>query len=260
MSDARPAPVLAETLSGDDVRHGFFTRAGGVSQGVYTSLNCGLGSDDDRETVLENRRRVAHCLTGRDGAPLTCHQIHSATALVVDGPFPAGPPPRADALATRTPGVVVGALAADCAPVLLADRRAGVVAAAHAGWRGAVDGVVDAAVAAMESLGARRADIAAAIGPCIGVASYEVGLEFEATFLERDPANARFFRPGARAEKRQFDLSAYLAERARGLGLGSVEAIGRDVYAEQETFFSYRRSQHRGEPDYARLISAIALV
>jgi len=252
-------PLEAAALSGEGVRHGFFTRAGGVSEGVYASLNCGLGSDDDRDAVVENRRRAGNWLTGRNAEPMTAYQIHSAKAVVVEGPF-AGEPAKADALVTATPGVVVGALAADCAPVLLADRRAGVVAAAHAGWRGAIDGVVEAAVVAMEGLGARRADIAAAVGPCIGQASYEVGLEFEAAFLERSPANGRYFAPGRSAEKRQFDLSAFVAEGARALGLGAVEAVGRDVYAEEDRFFSYRRSRHRNEPDYARLLSAIALV
>mgnify|MGYP003700899229 CR=1 FL=1 len=252
-------PLQSELLASDGVRHGFFDRHGGVSEGIYASLNCGIGSDDDRAAVLENRRRAGRHLAGRDADPLTCFQIHSATALVVDGPFK-GDLPKADALVTRTPGVVVGALAADCAPVLLADRKAGVVAAAHAGWRGAIEGVVDAAVRAMEGLGATRGDIHVAVGPCIGQASYEVGLEFEAAFLERDPANASYFKPGQSAEKRQFDLAGYVADRARGLGLGAVEALGHDVYAAPDRFFSYRRSQHRGEPDYARLLSAIVLV
>lgn len=254
-----PQPLVAETLASDSIRHGFFTRAGGVSDGVYDSLNCGLGSKDRPDAVRENRRRVAACLTGRDGQPLTAYQIHSARAVVVDKPFE-GTPPEADALATATPGVVVGALAADCAPVLLADSGAGVVAAAHAGWRGAVAGVVEAAVEAMESLGADRARIRAAVGPCIGQASYEVGLEFEAAVLAASPDAGRYFAPGISSEKRQFDLSAYVADRARGLGLAGVETVDRDVYAEPDVFFSYRRARHRGEDDYARLISAIALV
>lgn len=256
---ARPAPLTADALASEHVRHGFFTRAGGVSAGVYASLNCGLGSRDTPENVRENRRRVAAHLTGRDGLPLTAYQVHSARAVIVDRPF-AGKPPQADALATATPGIVVGALAADCAPVLLADAAAGVVAAAHAGWRGALAGVVDAAVEAMESLGAERKRIRAAVGPCIAQLSYEVGLEFETAFLAESPGAARFFAPGKSVEKRQFDLAGYVADRALGLGLGAVEIVARDVYAEPESFFSYRRSRHRGEEDYARLISAIALV
>lgn len=252
-------PIHADALASDHVRHGFFTREGGVSEGIYASLNCGLGSSDDRKTVRENRRRAARSLIETDTAPLTCYQVHSAKAVIVDGPFD-GAAPQADALATATPGVIVGALAADCAPVLLADAKAGVVAAAHAGWRGAVDGVVDAAVEAMESLGARRGDIAAVVGPCIAQASYEVGLEFEETFLARDPTNARYFHPGKSVEKRQFNLTGYVVDRAKGLGLGQVGFVDADVYPDEARFFSYRRSQHRGEAGYGRLLSAIALV
>lgn len=253
------APLQAGELAHAGVAHGFFTRHGGVSQGDYASLNCGLGSDDDRDAVLENRRRVAGWLTGRDSEPLTAHQIHSADVVVVDGPF-AGARPKADALVTATPGVVVSALAADCAPVLLADPKARVVAAAHAGWRGAVAGVVEAAVRAMEELGAERANIRGAVGPCIAQASYEVGLEFEETFLEKSAENAKFFAPGARPEKRQFDLQGYIVDSAHALGLRGFGAVSRDVYAEPETFFSYRYARHNGRPDYARLISGIALV
>jgi len=259
MSDSPLEALASATLAGDAVRHGFFTRHGGVSQWPYATLNCGPGSKDDPDAVAENRRRAATHLAGRTADPLTAYQVHSAKAVIVDGPFP-GAPPEVDALVTATPGVVVAALAADCAPVLLADRRAGVVAAVHAGWRGAVSGVVDAAVEAMESLGAQRADIAACVGPCIGQASYEVGAEFEATFLKAAPGNARYFIPGARPDKSHFDLAGYVADRARGLGLGAVEAMGEDVYAQPGLFFSYRRSQHEDAPDYARLISAIVLV
>lgn len=255
----RPRPLTSDVLDATNVRHGFFTRLGGVSGGIYDALNCGPGSSDAPDAVAENRRRAARALTGRDTTLLTCHQVHSATALVVDGPFD-GAAPRADALVTAVPGVVVGALAADCAPVLLADAKAGVVAAVHAGWRGALDGVVDAAVAAMEGLGAVRADIRAVVGPCIGQASYEVGLEFEAAFLARDPATDRFFGPGVSEAKRQFDLPGYLTARARALDLGAVAAMDVDVYADAGRFFSYRRSRHNGEPDYGRLLSAIVLV
>lgn len=253
-----PEPIIADALQAPNVRHGFFTRVGGVSQGIYAGLNCGVGSDDDRAAVRANRDRVAETLLGKPAAVLTCHQIHSADVVVVDGPFD-GPAPKADALVTRTPGIVLGALAADCAPVLLADPQAGVVAAAHAGWRGALAGVVDAAVIAMEGLGAKRDAINVVVGPCIAQASYEVGLEFEAAFTAEAPASAKFFMPGARPDKRQFDLPGYLVWRTSTLGLASVAATGHDVYPDADRFFSYRRSQHRSEPDYGRLISAIAL-
>lgn len=253
-----PEPIMADALQAPNVRHGFFTRLGGVSQGIYDSLNCGVGSDDDKTNALLNRDRIAQALLGKPAAVLTCHQIHSAEVVVVDAPFD-GLAPKADALVTRTPGIVIGALAADCAPVLLADAQAGVVAAAHAGWRGALAGVVDAAVVTMEGLGAKRGAIHAVVGPCIAQASYEVGLEFEAAFTADIPANARFFTPGARPDKRQFDLPGYLVWRTSTLGLASISATGHDVYPDAERFFSYRRSQHRSEPDYGRLISAIAL-
>lgn len=254
-----PEPLVSAALARGDVRHGFFTRQGGVSDGIYASLNCGLGSGDDRAAVTENRRRAATALLGAPAPVLTAYQVHSAEAAIVTAPF-TGAPPKVDALVTQTPGLVVGALAADCAPVLLADAAAGVVAAAHAGWRGALSGVVGAALEAMESLGADRKRTTVVVGPCIGQASYEVGLEFEAAFLERDAANGRYFLPGKTAEKRQFDLSGYVAARAEALGVGAVERIERDVYAAPETFFSYRMSRRRDEPDYGRLLSAIALV
>lgn len=253
-----PDPIIAPALAKGAVRHGFFTRAGGVSSGIYAGLNCGIGSDDDKAAVLENRDRVAKTLLGQSAPVLTCHQIHSAEVVVVDAPFD-GPAPKADALVTATPGIVLGALAADCAPVLLADSKAGVVASVHAGWRGALAGVVDAAVKAMEGLGADRAHISAVVGPCIAQASYEVGAEFEAAFIGDAPEAAQFFQPGVSAEKRQFDLPGYLVWRTTKLGLLSVEATGDDVYPDAQRFFSYRRSQHRNEADYGRLISAIAL-
>lgn len=256
--NAAITPEECAVLAAPGIRHGFFTRRGGVSTGVYASLNCGLGSADDQAAIRENRDRAGAWLAGKPAAVSTAYQIHSATAAVIDAPL-GSDLPKADALVTATPGVVVGALAADCTPVLLADPNAGVVAAAHAGWRGAIDGVVASAVTAMEGLGARRADIRAAIGPCIGQASYEVGLEFEATFLERTPGNARYFAPGKSAAKRQFDLSRFVTESTQALGLAEVGRLDIDVYAAPDRFFSYRRSQHEGAPDYARLLSAIVL-
>jgi YfiH family protein len=251
-------PVITSRVLSDlpGVRHAFFTRRGGVSAGIYASLNVGVGSNDDPAAVQENRRRCA----GHFGAPevVTAYQVHSPTALVADGPWPAGPP-QADAVVSATPGVVCGALAADCAPVLLADPEARVVAAAHAGWKGALTGVVEAAVARMESLGARRERLRAAVGPCIGPASYEVGVEFLERFVHSDRAYARYFRPGAAADKRMFDLPAFVLGRLEAAGVRDAEWVGRDTCAEADDFFSNRRAFKRGEPDYGRLLSAIAL-
>jgi YfiH family protein len=241
------------------IRHGFFTREGGVSDGIFASLNCGLGSGDDRAKVGENRARAAHSFDLPAERLVTVYQIHSSEAVTVSQPWTVEHSPRADALVTDKPGIMLGVLAADCAPVLLADPVAKVVGAAHAGWRGAHAGVVDSAVAAMEKLGAQRKNIVAAIGPCIAQASYEVSDEFQAPFLQQDEANARFFAPGKRAGKKQFDLPAYLAHRIGRLGLKEVAVSGRDTQAEESDFFSYRRTTLRGERDYGRLLSAIAL-
>lgn len=237
------------------VRHAFFARQGGVSTGIYASLNVGVGSKDDPEAVAENRRRAAAHL---GGDLVTAYQIHSATALVADGPWPAGPP-QADGVVTATPGVVCGALAADCAPILFADASARVVAAAHAGWKGALTGVAEHAIARMEALGARRERIVAAVGPCIGPASYEVGLEYVQRFTEADPAYGRFFSAGAAPDKRQFDLPGFVLARLRAAGIAQCEWIGRDTCAEPDLFFSNRRAFKQGEPDYGRLLSAIVL-
>jgi YfiH family protein len=249
------SPRLAE-LAG--VRHAFFTRQGGVSEGLYASLNVGRGSGDDAVRVAQNRARAAGALGGDADALATAYQIHSARAVVIEAPFE-GAPPQADAVVTRAPGLICGALAADCAPVLLADPEARVVAAVHAGWRGALGGVVEAAIAAMVSIGADPARISAAVGPCIGPASYEVGREFLATFVAADPANAAFFAAGATSEKRLFDLPAYVLARLAAAGVTGAEWIGRDTCAEADWFFSNRRAVHRGERDYGRLLSAIAL-
>lgn len=250
-------PVLTSALLDlPGVRHAFFTRQGGVSRGIYDSLNVGVGSNDDPDAVAENRRRAAAHLGGE---LVTAYQVHSPTALVADGPWPAGPP-QADAVVSATPGVICGALSADCAPILLADAEARVVAAAHAGWKGALTGVAEAAVSRMEELGARRERIRAAIGPCIAPASYEVGLEYADRFTEADPAHARFFTAGAAPEKRQFDLPGFVLARLKAAGVERCEWIGRDTCAEGELFFSNRRAFKAGEPDYGRLLSAIVLV
>jgi YfiH family protein len=252
-------PVLADNLAGlNGVAHGFFTRQGGVSGGIYASLNCGLGSDDEPEAVRENRRRVVAHLAAGD--IVSAHQVHGITALRVDQVWPAGVRPKADAMVTATRGLALGVLTADCAPVLMADADAGVVGAAHAGWRGAVAGVLEATIEAMERLGASRGRIAAAVGPCIRQPAYEVGQEFEAEFLRQDPANGRFFSrgpgPGGRPH---FDLSAYALSRLLAARVAHAEQSAACTFAQPGEFFSYRGSRARQEPDYGRQISAIVL-
>jgi YfiH family protein len=252
-----PLPVITSPLLDlPGVRHAFFTRQGGVSQGIYASLNAGLGSRDDEAAVRENRRRCAAHFDRE--SVVTVYQVHSAEALAVTGDWPAGPP-QADGLVTAAPGVVVGALAADCAPVLMADAQARVVAACHAGWKGALTGVVEATIARMEALGARRERLACAVGPCIGPASYEVGLEFLDRFVDADPANGALFTPGAAADKRQFDLPGFVLARLQAAGVAASAWVGCDTCAQADAFFSNRRAFKRGETDYGRLLSAIML-
>jgi purine-nucleoside/S-methyl-5'-thioadenosine phosphorylase / adenosine deaminase len=253
-----PNPVLAAALSDAvGIAHGFFTRHGGVSQGIYASLNCGAGSKDDPAAVRENRMRVVSHLGARE--IVSAHQVHGTTAVVVREPWPAGQRPRADALVTDRPGMALGVLTADCAPVLFADARAGVVAAAHAGWRGAIAGICEAAIAAMETLGAARSHIHAAVGPCIGQAAYQVGADFQAQFLAHDPANAAFFTPSDAEGRPHFDLPAYLASRLARSGVAIVNVPEACTFEGGSQFFSYRRSRLRNEADYGRQISAIVL-
>ena len=241
------------TLSG--IAHGFFGRRGGVSRGLYDSLNCGLGSADNADHVGENRRRVQQALGAK--ALCTLYQVHSATVVTVEAPWNAGP--QADAMVGKTKGLALGILSADCAPVLLADADAGVIGAAHAGWKGALAGVIEAAVAAMEKLGARRTRIAAAIGPCISQVNYEVGAELRQRFVDADPASARFFATGSRAHHHQFDLEGFAADRLSRAGVDNVSRLGACTYAREAEFFSFRRATHRGEADYGRELSAIVL-
>ena len=237
------------------VAHGFLGRRGGVSAGMHGGLNVGLGSEDDAAAVAENRARAAAAVL--PGASLvTCYQVHSADCVTVREPL--AERPRADALVTDRPGLLLGILTADCAPVLFTDQEAGVIGAAHAGWKGALAGVTDATIAAMEALGADRDRIAAAIGPCIARTSYEVDEGFRTRFLADDPDNERFFAEG-RAGHPRFDLEAYVAHRLAAAGLGRVEALGLDTYPDEARFFSYRRATHRGEPSYGRQISLIGL-
>jgi YfiH family protein len=241
----------------DGVPHGFLGRRGGVSTGACAGLNAGLGSGDDRAAIAENRRLAVAAVA--PGARLvTVHQIHSPEAVYAETPWPDDARPRADALVTDRPGLALGILTADCAPVLLADREAGVIGAAHAGWKGAFAGVIEAVVAAMEGRGARRERIVAAVGPAIARKSYEVDEAFLRRFAEADPANERFFTPGREAHH-QFDVEAYVLSRLAQAGVTRAEAIGLDTYAEPDRFFSFRRATHRGEPGYGRQLSLIAL-
>ncbi|MEO8547045.1 MAG: peptidoglycan editing factor PgeF [Sphingomicrobium sp.] len=237
--------------------HGFLGRRGGVSTGEMAGLNVGFGSSDDRDSIAENRKlAIAAVLPGAELT--TVHQVHSADAVYVERPWAQDQRPHADAMATDRPGLLLGILTADCAPVLLADGEAGVVGAAHAGWRGALAGVTDSAIAEMERLGARRERIAAAVGPCIGRASYEVDAGFRQRFFEADLTNERFFAAGP-VGKPHFDLEAYVVARLAAAGVRSIAALGLDTYADAERFFSYRRSTHRGEADYGRQIAIIAV-
>ncbi len=246
--------MRAGALAG--IPHGFLGRRGGVSEGVVAGLNVGWGSGDDRAAIAENRRRAIEAI--QPGARLvTVHQVHSADAVEA-GDWPDDNRPPADALVTDRPGILLGILTADCAPVLLADEDAGVVGAAHAGWRGAVAGVCESVIAAMERLGARRARIAAAIGPAIAMRSYEVDQAFADRLTGDEPANERFL-AGGPAGKPHFDLEAYVAARLAAVGLRTVEALGLDTYSQPERFYSYRRATHAGEPDYGRQLSLIGL-
>ncbi len=264
---AAPAPERAETplrspaldpLPG--IRHGFFTRTGGVSTGLYAGLNCGPGSGDAPDSVVENRRRAMAMLGQDDKMLATMHQIHSATCLEIAAPPLAAPRPRADGLVTRTPGLTLGILTADCVPVLLADAQTPVIGACHAGWKGALGGILEATIACLLNAGARRESLVAAIGPSIRQPSYEVGPGFPAPFLAADPANEGFFRPAARPGHWLFDLPGYVAQRLRAAGIGRISDLARDTYVEEDAFFSYRRATHRAEPDYGRQLSAIVLM
>lgn len=252
-------PLTSPLLDLPGVRHAFFTRQGGVSTGIYDSLNVGRGSGDEPTDVAENRRRTAEHFGLPIGALSTCYQIHSATALTTDRPW-GDERPQGDAVVTATLGILCGALAADCAPILIADPQGRVVASAHAGWKGALHGVAEAAVAAMTDLGADPSRMVAVVGPCIGQASYEVGLEFLSAFTTRDGDHERFFAPGETAEKRMFDLPGLVVSRLKAAGVGTAAWIGHDTCAEEALFFSNRRAFKRGEPDFGRLLSAITLV
>ena len=250
--------LTATTLRSRGVAHGFFTRQGGVSKGVYSSLNGGVGSRDIPEAVAENRARIAGALGAEADRLAVPYQVHSPDALALTGPWGSDARPRCDGVATATRGLALGVTGADCGMVLFVDTRARVVGAAHAGWRGALAGVIEATVAAMERLGAQRSRVVAALGPCIRLASYEVGPEFVAAFAHAGEDTNRFFEDGE-AGRSRFDLPAYIAERAARAGVAGFEDLKLDTYADDERFFSYRRATHRAEPDYGRLVSAIVL-
>jgi YfiH family protein len=252
--------IEARALAGlAGIRHAFFTRDGGVSPGIYASLNAGVGSNDDPQNVAANRARMAASLGVAPEQFLTCYQIHSPDVVVADTPWSGDARPRADAIVTCRPGLAIGISTADCGPVLFADPEAHIVGAAHAGWRGALAGVTDATIAAMERLGAARARIVAAIGPMIRQPNYEVGPDLIDRFVAAAPANRRFFAPAARDGHFLFDLAGYVASRLAAAGIGAIEDLDACTYADPGRFYSYRRMTHRGEADYGRHINAIVL-
>ena len=242
-----------------DIAHGFSGRLGGVSRGAYSSLNCGLGSNDDPDSIRENRRIVASRLDLAASALSTPWQVHGDVVRTLDGPLLDTEPPSADGVVTATPGVALGVSTADCVPVLFADPGAGVIGAAHAGWRGTLSGIVAATVDAMIALGAERARISAGIGPAIQQQSYEVGAELRANFLADNADHRRFFTPGGAAEKHLFDLPGFVAQRLTDAGVRDIKQSRMDTLSDPENYFSYRRSQRLGEPDYGRQLSVIAL-
>lgn len=258
--DALLSPVQSPLLSstaGNAIMHGYFTREGGVSDGIYQGLNVGLGSRDERSRVEENRARVSAWFGAAPEKLATVHQVHSPDVLIVDASYD-GARAEADALVTATPGLVIGVLSADCGPVLFVDAEAGVIGAAHAGWKGALTGVLESTIEAMISLGARRDRIAASLGPSISRRNYEVGTEFVERFLEKDPAYAVFFTPSTREGHAMFDLPGLTTRRLTDAGV-IAENLDLCTYADEERFFSYRRTTHRSEPDYGRQISAISI-
>ena len=249
----------SELKSARSLRHGFFTREGGHSSGLFTSLNCGFGSGDDKPTVAMNRAAVGDHLGVSAGNLLTIWQWHSPDVIVADAPWDTLKPPKGDAIVTTKPGLAIAVLTADCAPILFADGEAGVIGAAHAGWKGAIAGVSEATIAVMEEKGARRERITAVIGPTISQKAYEVGPDFAAQFIAQSPDNADFFTPSPRARHQMFDLPAYLERRMKRHGVGQVIDMGLCTYSNEDRFYSYRRATHRNEKDYGRQISAIVL-
>jgi YfiH family protein len=257
--EGRAEALTSRLLDGERLAHAFFTRRGGVSTGLYASLNGGVGSRDEGVAVAENRARMAAVIGILPDRLLAPFQIHSPEARAVDRPWALAERPRCDALVTATRGLGLAVTGADCGIMLFADAQAGVIGAAHAGWKGALTGVIKATVEAMERLGAHRAEIVAALGPTIRQNSYEVGPEFVARFMQAEATNARFFKPSARTEHAMFDLPGFIAARIEAERIGAFEDLACDTYADEARFFSYRRATHRGEADYGRLLAAVAL-
>jgi polyphenol oxidase len=249
----------ADALLAPQVAHGFFGRQGGFSSGIYTSLNVGLGSEDDRALVLRNRQVVAEALVGKLENLVTAHQVHSAIAVVVTAPWGEDARPQVDGMVTNVPGIILGTLTADCGPVLFSDPTAGVIGAAHAGWKGALTGVTDATVLQMEALGAKRKNITAVLGPTISVTAYEVGAEFRDRFLEVSASHQQYFVRSVNTDHYMFDLPRYLVDRMIVFGIGTVQDLALCTYANPEDYFSYRRATHKNEKDYGRQIAAISL-
>jgi hypothetical protein len=254
------AAITCPALEAEGVAHAFFTRQGGVSTGVYASLNGGVGSKDDRAAVLENRARMAAHLGVPATHLLVPFQIHSPDALIVDAPWDVDRRPRCDAIVARTRGLALGVTGADCGVTLYLDEGAQVIGACHSGWKGALGGALEATVTAMERLGARREAIRVTLGPTIAQKSYEVGAEFRAQFMAQEEAHAAFFIPSVKEGRFMFDLPGFIGMRLTRFGVGRFENLGLDTYSDEARFFSYRRTTHRGEPDYGRLVAAIALV
>ena len=252
--------IQIDELKSSHVTHRFFGRQGGYSKGIFASLNCGLGSGDDRATVVRNREIVAKTLGGTEPQIVTTYQVHSAEAINVTKPWKHNERPKVDGMVTNVPGVILGTLTADCGPVLFADHRAGVIGSAHAGWKGALTGITDATVLQMETLGARRENIVAVLGPTISKVAYEVGPEFIQRYFEVSEANKKFFTESVKKDHYMFDLPAYLINRMKAFGIGTVIDTALCTYSDEQGYFSYRRTSHRKEKDYGRQIAAITLI
>ncbi len=260
MAQEMPQPIEAPNLAAQPgIRHGFFTRVGGVSQGLYAGLNCGLGSADDAALVIENRRRAGSHLGGRDDGVVTLYQCHGMTALSIDRAPLRDALPKADAVVTKTPGLVIGVLTADCAPVLLADPKAGIIAACHAGWRGAVGGIIESTIVEMERIGADRRRIHAALGPCINQPAYEVGEDFRRDFVARDAGFSKYFGRLSADTKPHFDLPGFVMDQLEAAQLASIVNAAQCTHASESLFFSFRRATQRKDADYGRQISAIVV-
>ncbi len=249
--------ITATSLTFPGIKHGFFTRQGGHSKGLFSSLNCGLGSGDDVAVVTQNRAQVAATMGVAQAHLVSTYQVHSANVVVVDAPF--SERPKVDGMVTATVGMALGVLTADCGSVLFADENAGVIGACHAGWKGALAGVTDTVIVAMEKLGAKRANIAAVVGPTISQAAYEVGPEFSKAFIDSEMSNQKYFISSVKSHHYMFDLPRYLVDRLRAFGVGEAQDLALCTYEDEEWFFSYRRATHRKEKDYGRLISTIVL-